>query len=64
MRGTKAKRLRRLSESLTPGRPARAYQRTAGSGVIRLAPGCTRKVYQDFKNPDWVKEWLKARARA
>lgn len=59
MRGKKSKRLRRLAETLTPGRPARAYE--AKGDTIRLVPGCTRRVYRRLKSPRKVTGWLRGK---
>lgn len=58
MRGTVAKKLRRMAERATVGMPARAYQAITyrgreGAQVFErfaLHPDCTRAVYRRAKN--------------
>ena len=49
MRGKKAKQLRALCESLTVGKPDVVHVRSNHDGSIRLAPYCTRYLYQMTK---------------
>jgi len=50
MRGSKAKRLRRIAEEITVGRPALKYISHPVKGNTMVAPGTTRGVYLAAKD--------------
>ena len=47
MNGKKAKKLRRMAEKMTVGKPEKGYMRQ-GTTIV-LIPGTTRSVYQKLK---------------
>lgn len=49
MNAKTAKKLRRVARDLTAGQPERGYVQNEKTGEIRLAHGCTRKVYKELK---------------
>lgn len=51
MRGFKAKKLRRLAEAMTIGKPLVDYtiQTRRGTDIRVLSPNCTRALYKNLK---------------
>lgn len=45
-----AKKVRSVARELTSGAPEREYVQNSVTGQVRLANGCTRKVYKELKN--------------